>query len=195
MNSTYYLIVLDSCTKWPEVFRCYRPTSKTAIKFFYELFEEYGVPDTLVSDNRTQFSRYGFKNFCKRHVIKHIFTPPHHLRSNGQVERFVDTFKRALRKVNELSDDEALSNFLRIYRVTPNPSTNSGKSPTKLMFTRRIKSIFDKLLPEKKRRKGNMKELTKYIEISDKVHFKTYRNGKEGWEDGFVTRKIGSTSN
>lgn len=69
--------------------------------------------------------------------------------------------------------------------MTPNPSTNSANFPTELMFTKRIRSIFDKLLPEKTRHKYERANKIR----QDKVHFKTNRNGKEGWEDGLVTRK------
>ena len=33
MNGIYYLIVVDSFTKWSEVVKCRRPTSKSTINF------------------------------------------------------------------------------------------------------------------------------------------------------------------
>ena len=55
---------------------------------------------------------------------------------NGQAERFVDTFKRALKKNNGLDTEEgSIQQFLRVYRITVNPNTISGKSPAKLMFS------------------------------------------------------------
>ena len=56
MEDVYYLIVVDSYTKWQEVLRCKRPTTGVAITFFHELFARFGVVDCLVSDNRTQFT-------------------------------------------------------------------------------------------------------------------------------------------
>ena len=39
--------------------------------------------------------------------------------------------------------------------MTPNPSTNSGLSPAELMFMRKIRPVFNKLLPkENKNNKG-----------------------------------------
>ncbi|XP_014783245.1 uncharacterized protein K02A2.6-like [Octopus bimaculoides] len=99
LNGSYYIIVVDSYSKWPEVCKCSRPTTSVTIDFLEELFARYGVPDTIVSDNGTQFTAKEFKRFCKSVQMKHVLTPPYHPRSNGLAERFVDTFKRALRTI------------------------------------------------------------------------------------------------
>ena len=89
-----------------------------------------------------------FEEFCKALSIEHLTTAIYHPRSNGLAERFVDTFKRALKKNQDMDTDEkSLENFLSVYRITPNPNTNSGLSPAELMFARKIRSVFDRILP------------------------------------------------
>eukprot|EP00106_Octopus_bimaculoides_P020916 XP_014788358.1 PREDICTED: uncharacterized protein K02A2.6-like [Octopus bimaculoides] len=69
----------------------------------------------IVSDNGTQFMANEFKNFYKMYSNEYISTPPYHPRLNRQAERFVDTFKRALKKFrNELVNDVALTQFLSL---------------------------------------------------------------------------------
>ena len=63
-------------------------------------------------------------------------------------ERFVDTFKQALKKSDRNRSIDDILQFLRVYHVTLNPNTNSGLSPAELMFTKKIRSVFNKLLPE-----------------------------------------------
>ena len=91
----YYFIVVVSFSKWPKVHRCKNPTTEIAIKFLHELF---GVVDTIVSDNRSQFTPREFKDFCESYQIDVVTTAPFHPWSNGQPERFVDVLKRALKE-------------------------------------------------------------------------------------------------
>ena len=102
----------------------------------------FGVPKTIVSNNGTQFTSKEFEEFCKALSIEHLATAIYHPRSNGLAERFVDTFKRALKKNQGMDTDEkSLENFLSVYRITPNPNTNAGLSPAELMFARKIRSV------------------------------------------------------
>ena len=148
MEDIYYLIVVDGYTKWPEVLRGKRPTAGVAITFLHELFARFGVVDRLVSDNGTQFTSSDFKEFCDTFQIKHITTPPYHPRSNGLVERFVDTLKRALKKASGTSSEKALQQFLQVYRITLNPNTPDATSPAETMLARKIRPVFEKLLPK-----------------------------------------------
>ena len=196
LNGFYYLIVVDSYSKWPEVFKCKRPTATTTKSFLTELFARFGVPEKIVSDNGTQFTGRDFKIFCKTLGIEHITTSPYHPRSNGQVERFVCTFKKALKKTNGTGmEEENIQQFLSVYRITPNHSAISGMSPAELMFARKIRSVFDRLLPEKKnesyKNSARQKSTMQYFRPGDKVFFKIYRGGKDFWEDGLITKRIG----
>ena len=181
MNGNYYLIVVDSFSKWPEIFKCKRPTATVTKYFLTELFARFGVPEKIVSDNGTQFTGSEFKTFCKTLGIDHITTSPYHPRSNGQAERFIDTFKRTLKKTNGTSiDDGNIQQFLSVYRITPNPNGISGMSPAELMFARKIRSVFNRLLPKKKRSYQNRmkQENMKYFRPGDKVFLKSYKMGK-----------------
>ena len=51
VDKWYYLVVVDSYCKWPEVFQMKRPTSTNTVNRLHELFARYGVIDTMVSDN------------------------------------------------------------------------------------------------------------------------------------------------
>ena len=92
----------------------------------------------------------------------------------------VDTFKRALKKNNGLDTEESsIQQFLSVYRITPNPNTIPGKTPAKLMFSQKIWSVFDRLLPVRKKKKiysnnknfKNTKYTPKYFRPGDKVFF------------------------
>ncbi|KAA3677170.1 uncharacterized protein DEA37_0006801, partial [Paragonimus westermani] len=74
----------------------------------------------------------------------------YHPQSNGQVERFVYTFKRALQKLEgEGTVPDMLNTFLRTYRSTPNASGPEGKSPAEALLGRRVRIPLDLMLPSK----------------------------------------------
>ena len=83
------------------------------------------------------------KKFCKENAIEHIFSPPYHPQSNGQAERFVDTLKRALRKLKgEGPMQEILDIFLVTYRTTPS-ATLQNRSPAELFLGRKPRTPLD----------------------------------------------------
>ena len=98
LDGYYYLIVVDSFSKWPEILKCKKMTMEMVINLLHKLFAWFIVADCIVSDNGTQFTSKEFKDFCWTFVVEHIMIASYHLKSNAQAKRFIDTFKRALKK-------------------------------------------------------------------------------------------------
>ena len=114
IDKWYYLVVVvDSHSKWPEVFQMKRPTSTNAVNRLHELFARYGVVDTIVSNNGTQFTSKELEHFCATFQVEDIRIPPYYPRSNGQAERFVDMLKRALKKAIGTPTKKALQLFFK----------------------------------------------------------------------------------
>lgn len=149
LEGVYYLVVVDSYSKWPEIFQTKQTTAAVTVRFLQETFARFGVPETIVTDNGTQFCSGEFKKMCDQLGIIHIRTAPYHPQSNGQAERFVDTLKRSLRKIidgEEVPSVEALQTFLQVYRSTPN-ATLAGKSPFEEMLGRSMRTTLDLIRP------------------------------------------------
>ena len=116
IKGTYIFVIADSFMKWSEVFKCKTPMTKTTIKVLQELFAIFGLPETIVSDNGTPFTSREFENFCELLLINHLKLEPYHPTSNGLVERFIDVFKRAIKKAKRIeAENEELQEFLSIY--------------------------------------------------------------------------------
>ena len=149
------------------------------------MFSRLGVPNTIVSDNGTMFTGSEFKVYCDSLAIEHITTPTYNPRSNGQAERFVDTFKRALKKAKGFDTEEKnIQTFLMVYRITPNQNIKGNLSPGEIMYARKIRSLFDRLLPNRKKNYTKIKTNYKSYKEGDKVFFWNYRAGKcffGGW--------------
>ena len=98
--------------------------STTAAKTIEELrniFARNGIPHQLVSDKGPQFVSDEFRNFMKVNGIRQIRTAVYNPTSNGEAERFVQTFKNALKKgkTDPGSLKQKLTQFLPRYRTTP----------------------------------------------------------------------------
>ena len=72
-------------------------TSTATIEKLRDMFARYGIRDRLVRDNGPQFVSNEFSQFMSLNGIKHSLVAPYHPRSNGQAERFVQTFKQYIK--------------------------------------------------------------------------------------------------
>ena len=94
---TTFLVVVNSHSKWPEVYEMSTTTTSMTIKKLRILFASYGLPQQVVTDNGLQFTSEEFEIFMKKNCIKHTRYAPYHPSSNGVVEQFNQTFKQSLR--------------------------------------------------------------------------------------------------
>ncbi|XP_055527893.1 uncharacterized protein K02A2.6-like [Wyeomyia smithii] len=101
------------------------------------------MPEVLVLTSDT------FEGFCEKNGIMHLKTAPFHPQSNGQAERFVDTFKRMIKKIQAGGEDldEALDTFLMCYRSTPCRCAPGWKSPAEALLGRSIRTSLELLRP------------------------------------------------
>ena len=63
--------------------------SKQAVLFFLNIVHCFGVPNSIITDNGTQFTGKKFIRFCDEH-IRINWVAVAHPRTNGQVERAND---------------------------------------------------------------------------------------------------------
>lgn len=63
IKNFYFLIVVDSFSKFVEVFKTKDMTTNFTIVKLREMFSRYGLVDTLVSNNGPQFTSHEFRKF------------------------------------------------------------------------------------------------------------------------------------
>lgn len=136
---------VDAHSRWPEVLEMKSTTSTATIQ---ELRRLFGLPLQLISDNRPQFTSSEFTSFLKGNGIKHVHCAPYHPSSNGAAERFVQSFKRAIKasEKSNMSFQQRLMSFLLTYRTTPHATTNAA--PCTLFLKRQVRTRFDLLRPD-----------------------------------------------
>ena len=72
-------------------------TAERTITELRKLFFTHGLPAQVVTDNGPQFTSQEFEVFLKANGIQHYRSAPYHPATNGEAERYVQTFKQAMR--------------------------------------------------------------------------------------------------
>ena len=88
-----FSVVVDAHSKWPELIPMASTTTEKTITELRKIFATHGLPEQLVSDNGAQFTSYEFEES----IIIIIRSAPYHPATNGETERFVQTFKHAMK--------------------------------------------------------------------------------------------------
>ena len=123
-NGTSYVLISDYFSKFPYMFKA--KTNFWCLRdHLINLFAIEGYPDEIVTDNGPPFSSQEFNRFLSKLGITHTTSSPHYPRSNGSVERMVQTVKTLLSKnSNTRSFQEVLADLraTRIGTGLPSPA-------------------------------------------------------------------------
>lgn len=130
-----YMVVVDYTTKFVIVAQLERTDSACVIRKLKDMFSIHGIPKEVFSDGGPQFTSSQFNRFRQTWDFKHTRSSPHYPQSNGQVERTVQTVKRALRKALESGEDP----YLALLTINTTPDA-SGSSPAEKLFGRNARS-------------------------------------------------------
>jgi len=194
-----WFLVMDAHSKWPEVFPMQNnTTSRHVISKLLEIFGRFGTPEQIVSDNGRQFVSEEFSRFLKVNGIRHTTSSVYHPRSNGEIERFVQTFKRGMSST-QVDCDVRLQNFLLQYRITPHSTT--GASPSELLQGRKIRTPLDLVRPsvqqqvsasqDRQCKSFNTKAKSRSLHVGQQVWVQTFSKNEAKWSQGVVTKQIG----
>ena len=130
---------------------------------------------------------------------------PYHPQTNGEAERFVQTFTKETKAGDQLVTEEELDlrlqRFLLTYRVTPHGVT--GSAPTVALMTRRPVTMLDRLRPDLQRDSARREEVSKQrrlntgrdpdYAVNDRVFARFYYNGRR-WRPGVIVNVAGPLS-
>ena len=194
-----FLVVVDAFSKWPEVIQMTSTTAERTISELRTLFAHNGIPHQLMSDNGPQFSCDLFKQFMANNGIKHVTSAPYHPATNGLAERFVQTFKRALRsmRAEKGSIEQKLNRFLMRYRNAPHCTTND--SPSLLFLNRRLRSRLDFAKTTLQTHVDNQQQRSvsgklRSFAIGQSVLVRDYRANNKKWCKATVLKQTGLLS-
>ena len=125
LKTVDFLIVVDYYSRYIELGAINKnKTSSEVFRVPKSLFARHGIPEALRSDNGPPFDSADYLVFAREWGCKVFLSSPAFPRSNGEMERAVQTAKNILKKSSE--PEKALL----AYRSTP---LHSGYSPSQLL--------------------------------------------------------------
>ncbi|UYV64812.1 hypothetical protein LAZ67_3002052 [Cordylochernes scorpioides] len=131
-ENKWYLVVIDYYSRFPEMIQLDRLTANVVVRSCKSIFARHGIPETVVSDNGTQFgAAREFANFARQYGFQHVTSSPRFPQSNGMAEAGVKIAKLILKK----NQDPSLG--LLEYRSTP---LENGYSPAELLMGRKLRT-------------------------------------------------------
>jgi transposase InsO family protein len=84
---THMLVIVDKFSKWIKAHPISKIKSEQAILFFTDIIHCFGVPNSIITNNGTQFTSRKFLEFCDNYHIRVDWSAMAHPKTNGQVER------------------------------------------------------------------------------------------------------------
>ncbi|XP_061705627.1 uncharacterized protein K02A2.6-like [Cydia pomonella] len=200
-NAKSYLIVVDSYSKWIEVFPMTTTTAEATTDKLRELFARFGIPSKLISDNGPPFSSEQFASFLMKNGVTHITSAPYQPASNGEAEIAVRTIKKCLKKATKenTNPNQFLQRFLLDYRNTKHCTTD--ESPAALLLGRQLKTrldllktgLFDTVEKNKQTKIARGPQNSRSFEVGDLVWARDFRKGHK-WIEATIKQVLGNNN-
>ncbi|GJR89570.1 reverse transcriptase domain-containing protein [Tanacetum coccineum] len=160
-DKTKYLIVaVDYFTKWIESKAVTSITKKKVKNFAFDnIVCRFGIPSTIITDNRTQLIDDPFKSWAEGLGIKLVSTSVYHPQANGAVERANQSIMQGIK--TRLHQEggawvKELPSILWAHRTTP--ETSNGETPFSLAYGTKAVIPAEMGIPTRRTIQGSDKE-------------------------------------
>jgi transposase InsO family protein len=157
-DKKYILVMIDTFTRWTELFSCIDATAKSAAESLLSHFGRFGCPRAIRSDRGPHFANEIIEQFLRLTGVGHNLTLAYSSQENSKVERINKEVNRHLRAfVYETCSTDNYERGIpfvqRIINSAPNHKT--GISPAQLLFGNMIHLDRSIILPYPERQNHN----------------------------------------
>jgi hypothetical protein len=128
---THFLVAIDKFSKWIEARPITNIMSEQAVLFFTDIVHRFGVSNSIITDDDTQFTGKKFLDFYDNHHICVLWSAVAHPKTNGQVERANDMVLQGLKprifnKLNKHGKKWAAELLSVLWSIRTMPSQATG---------------------------------------------------------------------
>jgi transposase InsO family protein len=94
---THLLVAVDKFSKWIEARPITNLKADQVVSFFTDIIHRFGVPNSIITDNGSQFTGRKFLELCDKYHIRVDWAAVAHPQTNGEVERGNDMILQGLK--------------------------------------------------------------------------------------------------
>jgi ribonuclease HI/transposase InsO family protein len=136
---THLLIAIDKFSMWIEVRPLNSIRSEQAVAFFTNIIHRFGVPNSIITDNGTQFTGRKFLDFYEDHHIRVDWAAVAHPMTNGLVECANDMILQGLKpriynNLNKFGKRRMKELPSVVWSLRTTPSQATGFTPFFLVY-------------------------------------------------------------
>jgi transposase InsO family protein len=136
---TDLLVAIDKFSKWVEVCPITNLKAEQAVTFFTNIIHRFGVPNSIITDNGSQFTGRKFLEFCDKHHIRMDWAAVTHPQTNGQVEWATSMILQGLKprifdRLNKSGRKWLQELPAVVWRLRTTPSRATGLTPFFLVY-------------------------------------------------------------
>ena len=136
----YVLTMIDYATRYPEAVPLKNVKAETVADALWNFWTRLGIPETVLSDNGSQFTCELMREVEKLLRIKHKVCSVFHPAGNGLVERLNGSLKTSLRKMC-IDQPKKWDTFIPalLFALRETPQESLGFSPFELLYGRTVR--------------------------------------------------------
>ena len=109
-GNTYIIVATEALTGWPIARAVPKADAATTAQFLHQdIILQYGLPETILTDQGSHFINKLITNINHILEVKHLRTSPYHPQTNGMTERFNGTLCRALARLVDSTGSDWVS--------------------------------------------------------------------------------------
>jgi hypothetical protein len=132
-NFKFVFVLNDKFSKWIEYMPLVKASSEKAVEFLDQVIHRFGIPNNIITDLGTQFTRNTFWDFYDERSIVVKYVSVAHPRANGQVEWANGMILDALKKRMYRENDKAPGWWIKelpavVWGLRTQPSRNTSVS-------------------------------------------------------------------
>ena len=132
-NDKTYILVVDLFSHFPVLRQLSGESTKLVLNALKGIFSNFGIPETIISDNGPCYKSQEFNIFCSRFDIKHVTSSAYNHQANAITERSIQTVKHLMNK-------NPNDTWLALLILKSMPINGINRSPTELLCNRRFRT-------------------------------------------------------